>query len=246
MVIFIFFTAHWFLSLFSQTFFLHRYAAHRMFEMSPFWERFFYIVTLITQGSSFLVPRAYAVLHRMHHAFSDTEDDPHSPHFYTNPVQMMWQTKLIYAGLVKKTAMPVEEFSANLPEWTSLDRFGDSMYTRVLFGTLYTLFYLHFAPSYWCLLLLPVHFFMGVFHGAIVNWCGHLYGYRNFALRDRSRNTLPVDFLMLGELHQNNHHKYPNRPCFAVRWFEFDPIYPVIRFLDSLGLLRMRKLLIPS
>ena len=29
-------------------------------------------------------------------------------------------------------------------------------------------------------LLLPVHFLMGPFHGAIVNWAGHKYGYRNF------------------------------------------------------------------
>ncbi|HET6267738.1 MAG TPA: acyl-CoA desaturase, partial [Acidobacteriota bacterium] len=33
-VILAFFIGHWFLSLFCQTFFLHRYAAHRMFTMS--------------------------------------------------------------------------------------------------------------------------------------------------------------------------------------------------------------------
>ena len=46
MAIAVFFLGHWFLSLFSQTFFLHRYVAHKMFTMSKFWERFFYIFTL--------------------------------------------------------------------------------------------------------------------------------------------------------------------------------------------------------
>ena len=76
--ILVFFIAHWVLSVFFQTFFLHRYGAHKQFTMSHRWERFFYLMTFLTQGSSFLVPRAYAYLHREHHAFSDTERDPHS------------------------------------------------------------------------------------------------------------------------------------------------------------------------
>jgi stearoyl-CoA desaturase (delta-9 desaturase) len=79
---------------------------------------------------------------------------------------------------------------------------------------------------------------MGVIHGAIVNWCGHRYGYRNFAVDDKSRNTLPIDFLMMGELYQNNHHCHPNRQKFAVRWFEFDPTYPVIWLFKQLRVIR--------
>lgn len=240
MPILILFIAHWFLSLFTQTFFQHRYAAHRMFFMSRFWERFFYVFTAIAQGPSYLVPRAYAVLHRMHHAYSDTEKDPHSPHYYLNPFQMMWKTKVMYHALVEKTMVVPREFDARLPEWKTLDRIADSMFTRVGWGVLYSLFYLYFASNYWLFLLLPVHFLMGVFHGAIVNWCGHLYGYRNFSLRDKSKNTLPVDFLMFGELYQNNHHKNPNRASFAVRWFELDPAYPLMRMLHSAGVIRLR------
>ena len=92
MVIVLFFLAHWFLSLFSQTFFLHRYASHKMFKMNKFWERFFYTFTFISQGASFLNPRAYAILHRMHHAYSDTEKDPHSPHFFKDVWSMTAST----------------------------------------------------------------------------------------------------------------------------------------------------------
>src|SRR3984957_3299867 len=95
MVIILFFLAHWFLSLFSQTFFLHRYSSHKMFKMNKFWERFFYTFTFVSQGASFLNPRAYAILHRMHHAYSDTEKAPHSPHSFKDGSSMTMLTKNI-------------------------------------------------------------------------------------------------------------------------------------------------------
>ena len=101
MVILIFLLLHWYLSLFGQTFYLHRYAAHKMFTMSPFWEKFWYLFTWITQGTSYLNARAYAILHRMHHAFSDTEKDPHTPHFFKEVFTMMMHTRKIYARLLE-------------------------------------------------------------------------------------------------------------------------------------------------
>src|SRR5262245_48999120 len=90
---------HWSFAVFCQSFLHHRYGAHRMFEMSKGWERFFYLLNWIGQGSSYLQPRAYAILHREHHAFSDTEGDPHSPHVYPSFFTMMWKTKERYHGL---------------------------------------------------------------------------------------------------------------------------------------------------
>ena len=79
---------------------------------------------------------------------------------------------------------------------------------------------------------------MGPVHGAIVNWCGHSYGYRNFDTHDLSRNSLPFDFLTLGELFQNNHHKAVMSPNFAARWFEVDPAYLVIRMFKAMGIVQ--------
>ncbi|MCU0411779.1 MAG: acyl-CoA desaturase [Bacteroidetes bacterium] len=242
MAIAIFFVGHWFLSLFSQTFFLHRYSAHKMFTMSPFWEKFFYIFTFITQGSSFLNPRAYAIMHRMHHAYSDTEKDPHSPHYFRSMFKMMMHTKDRYLDLLLRRVEPEKGFDKNIPEWTAIDRFANMWTPRVLWGVGYTAFYVAFATEWWMFLLLPVHFLMGPIHGAIVNWSGHKYGYVNFKdTGDLSKNSLPLDFVTLGELFQNNHHKYPSRANFAVRLFEVDPTYPIMKLLSWLGIIRFTR-----
>jgi stearoyl-CoA desaturase (delta-9 desaturase) len=241
MIILAFFLFHWFLSLFFQTFFLHRYASHKMFKMNPFWEKVFYLFTFLSQGSSFLNPRAYAIMHRMHHAYSDTEKDPHSPHFIKDVYGLMIQTKNIYIEYLTHKTEPEPEFRDRYPTWHPIDRIGDLWITRVLFGLGYVAFYVAFATSWWWFLLLPIHFLMGPIHGAIVNWCGHKYGYSNFDNDDHSKNTLPLDFLMMGELFQNNHHKRPNDANFAKRWFEFDPSYAVIRFLHLVRVIKLRK-----
>jgi len=240
--ILIFFFAHWYLSLFGQTFFLHRYMAHKMFTMNPFWEKFFFLFQYLMQGSSYLSPRAYAILHRMHHSYSDTEKDPHSPHHASNVFDMMWKTKSIYSEYVNYTKDPEPRFVKDLPHWNFIEKLGDFWPLRIVFGTLYTLFYMHFVPEgmWYLYLLLPIHYLMGPIHGAIVNWSGHVHGYQNFDANDKSRNTLMWDFLCMGELFQNNHHMYPKKANMANKWFELDPTYQVIRFLNFLKVVKLQ------
>ena len=240
MAILIFFLVHWFGSLFFQTFFLHRYGAHGMFTMSKFWEKAFYLGTYIFQGSSFLNPRAYAIMHRMHHAFSDTERDPHSPKYFKSVFGLMWKTKNVYLDLINNKIKPGENFAKNIPGWSKFEEFGNGWAHRILWGAGYTAFYIVFATQWWMFFLLPIHFLMGPIHGSIVNWMGHKYGYRNFKdTDDNSKNTLLIDLLTMGELFQNNHHKYPSRTNFAVKFFEFDPTYPIIKFLSWLGIIQL-------
>jgi len=243
MPILIFFLTHWFVSLFFQTFFLHRYSSHKMFKMHPFWEKFFYFFSFLSQGSSFLNPRAYAIMHRMHHAYSDTEKDPHSPHFFKDVWSMMMVTKRIYNDFVNKRVTPERAFDGNYPTWGLIDRIGDFWPTRLAFGVAYTVFYIVYVPEgmWYLYLLLPIHYLMGPVHGAIVNWCGHKYGYANHENGDHSKNSLPWDFFMLGELFQNNHHKSANNANFAQKWFEFDPTYPIIKVLSWTRIIKMQR-----
>jgi stearoyl-CoA desaturase (delta-9 desaturase) len=235
----IFFIAHWQLSVFFQSFFLHRYGAHRQFEMSKRMERVFHMLTYVVQGASYLSPRGYAILHRMHHAYSDTPKDPHSPENYSNVFTMMWATKHKYDAFTYNKEKPEPRFEGGYPEWPLIDKLGSSWLMRILWGGSYVAFYAVFATHAWMFLLLPFHFLMGPTHGAIVNWCGHRYGYRNFNQPDVSRNTLVFDFLTAGELFQNNHHKFGMSPNFATRWFEVDPTYVVMKGLNALHLIDM-------
>ena len=239
LVIITFLLVHWYVSAFCQSFFLHRYGAHSMFTMNRFWDRFFYLLTYVSQGSSFLNPRAYALLHREHHKHSDTEKDPHSPHFFKDVFQMMMNTRRIYhelrTGLDEKQTKEVE----GLPTWKALDRFGCSYYSSLSWVAIYIAIYVVNNPPWPFYFLLPIHFLIGPIHGAFVNWCGHKYGYSNYDNHDHSKNTFILDFLIMGECFQNNHHRFPNSPNFAKKWFEVDLTYPLIQVMQKLGILKL-------
>jgi stearoyl-CoA desaturase (delta-9 desaturase) len=239
-VIITFFLLHWFLSLFFHTFFLHRFASHQMYTTSKNWEKFFYLSTWFVQGSSYLVPRAYGIMHRMHHAYSDTEKDPHSPYFFKDVWQMMWHTANIYRSFNDDQNKPEPQFLEEyLPKWNALDRIGHSLITRILFMASYVTIYIIFAPSLWWFLLLPIHFLMGPIQGAIVNWCGHKYGYQNYTNGDHSRNSTPWGFLLMGELFQNNHHHAKYNANFARKWYEIDPTYFIMRVMNKLTIIKL-------
>ncbi len=219
-----------------------------MFTMTKFWEKFFHLFAFIAQGSSYLNPKAYAVMHRMHHAYSDTEKDPHSPHYASNLFSMMWKTRLMYNNLVSGKMEVEERFKKNIPVWPALDKFAESHISRIGWGILYFVVYVLIISVFqfpgthpWMYALLPIHFLIGPTHGAIVNYFGHKLGYANYDNHDKSKNTFNWDFLMLGELFQNNHHKFAARPNFATKWFEIDPTYPVMKFLQWTRIIRFKK-----
>ncbi len=238
MIILIFFLAHWYLSLFSQTFFLHRYAAHKMVSMSPFWEKFFFIFTATTQGSSYLSPYVYGILHRMHHAYADEDKDPHSPKHSSNVFVMFVKTWKVYASIKNETILIEPRFKKDVPHWHSFDRMAYHWITRLIWCALYTLFYIQFATHWWMFLILPVHFFMGPLHGVIINWFGHKTGYINFKVNNTSVNLMPLDIFMMGEGYHNNHHQYPAKLNFGSRWFELDPAYPIIVVMKWVGIVK--------
>lgn len=210
--------------------------------MSKTTEKVFFVLTWLFQGSNYLSAYGYGIMHRMHHAFADTPQDPHSPKYDESLFKMMWKTKTIYSSITNKTMKVDERFTRNVPEWTAFDKFARSWVSRLLWGAVYVAVYWTFATEWWLWLLLPMQFLLSPIHGAIINWFAHKYGYTNFKVGDTSKNFLPFDFLMMGESYHNNHHKHGDRANFGgFRWHEIDPTYLVIRVLDKLGVISLTK-----
>ncbi len=242
MAILVFIIVLWYSGLFFQSFFLHRYAAHQSFKMSKFGEKLCFILTWVTQGSNYLSAYAYGIMHRMHHAFADTENDPHSPKYDPSIWAMMWRTKNIYSDILNRKINVDTKFMKNIPHWNAFDFFASSWYSRLIWGAGYTLFFYFFATAWWQWLLLPVACLMAPIHGAIINWFAHKYGYVNFKVSDTSKNLLRFDWLMMGEGYHNNHHKYGGRANFGgVRWHEIDLTYVIMWGLDKLKLIQINK-----
>ncbi|MFN2457076.1 MAG: acyl-CoA desaturase [Chitinophagaceae bacterium] len=241
LIIITFFIAHWYLSLFAQTFFHHRYAAHGAFTMSKWWEKFWYWYSFITQGSSYMSPRVYAILHRLHHAHTDTDEDPHTPLRSSNALHLMMQTHKRYADIYNGITVVDPKFTKNLPDWRSFDSVAHPWYMRFLWIAVYAAFYIVFAPSAWFYLLIPVHAVMGPLHGTIINWFAHRYGTKNFLMSNTSTNLFYVDVIMLGEAYHNNHHKFPSSINFGVKRNEIDPIYFAILLLNKIGIIKIDR-----
>ena len=241
MAIFIFFVAHWYLSLFAQSFFMHRYAAHGAFTMSKGWEKFFYWFSFIAQGSTYMSPRTYGILHRLHHAYTDTEDDPHTPMHAKNAFALMEKTRRSYADIFNGRVKVDPKFTKNLPDWKAFDDAAHPWYNRFLWVVVYVSFYAVFATAWWQFLLVPVHIAMGPIHGGIINWSAHKYGTVNFKMDNTSTNLFYIDVLMLGEAYHNNHHKFPSSINFGVKRNEIDPIYFTILLFNKLGIIKVDK-----
>ncbi|RYD53181.1 MAG: acyl-CoA desaturase [Sphingobacteriales bacterium] len=241
MAILIFFILHWYISLFFQSVFHHRYAAHNAFTMSKAWEKVFYIGCFLSQGSSYISANTYGIMHRLHHEHTDQEEDPHSPHFTRNAMHMMWVTRNNYLDIYTGKTPVADKYRKNLPSWVAFERLTHTFWMRALFVGIYIAIYALLATAWWQYLLLPLTITMGAFQGLCINWWAHRFGYENYKMDNTSKNILPVDLVFWGEAYHNNHHKNPGRQNNAVRWFELDPGYWSMRGLQKLGIIRMAR-----
>lgn len=232
---------HWYSSLFFQSVFLHRYAAHGVFTMSRFWEKMFFIGSFITQGASYISAPAYGIMHRMHHAHTDTEHDPHSPANSSNVFTLMWDTRNNYRDIYTEKSVIPDKYKKDLPLWKAFDRFAHSWITKLTWILLYILLYTLLATEWWMYLFLPLTMAMGAFQGVAVNWWAHKFGYENYKMSNTSKNILPFDFLFWGEAYHNNHHKHPSNADNAHRWFEWDMGYRTMLLLQRLRIIKIRK-----
>jgi len=179
-----------------------------------------------------MVTKQWVAIHRKHHAFSDKEGDPHSPHVYG-----IWRVFFKGAGLyhlASKDTDMVNKFGVGTPDdW--VERTIYTPHSRLGILLMLVIDCLFFGP--WGLIVWGVQMIWIPFWAAgVINGLGHWYGYRNGITRDRSRNISNIGILIGGEELHNNHHLDPANVKLSRRWFEFDIGWMWLRLFSLVGL----------
>jgi len=221
-------------SMMAVTLYLHRDAAHRALDLHPVLRHFFRFWIWCTSG---MLTREWVAVHRKHHAYCETQDDPHSPQVYGLRKVLLEGAELYQAE--KNNAETLEKFGRGTPDdWVERNvylRFPNAGIITLVVANLL----LFGVPG---IILIAVQLAsMPVFAAGIINGLGHHSGYRNFECDDAATNLVPWGILIGGEELHNNHHAFPTSAKFSVRRWEFDIGWMYICVLRALGLARVRK-----
>ncbi|HJN09004.1 MAG TPA: fatty acid desaturase [Pirellulaceae bacterium] len=225
----------------------HRLLAHRGFKTQTWLEH-----VLVTLGVCCLqgTPGRWISNHRMHHQYSDEEEDPHTP-----LVSFMWAH---FEWLLTENKQQ---------KWTSTyaryapDIMRDRYYLQMERSASWLLIYVAHAAAFYAAgfiagWLLPNGSLVaglqlgasvlvwGVIMRTVLVWhitwsvnsLTHTSGYRNYETNDQSRNNWLVALLAAGEGWHNNHHAQPRCAAAGHRWWELDPSNWAICALALVGL----------
>ena len=221
----------------------HRLLTHRSFQTKP-WLR----GTFAALGSAAIEGPviSWVADHRKHHAFSDQEGDPHSPHAEFGGgfrgalrglahahvgwlfIHTQRANKQRYApDLMKDPQVAFVERTFLLWVFAGLalpfilgGLIGGSLHsalTGLLWGGLVRILLLHHVTY-------------------SINSLCHFFGRRRFETGDESRNLAWLAPLSLGEAWHNNHHAFPTSAEHGMRRWEIDPSALLIRLLERMGL----------
>jgi stearoyl-CoA desaturase (Delta-9 desaturase) len=222
----------------------HRLFTHRAFETSrPFRAVVAVVGSMAVQGSVI----KWVADHRKHHAFTDQEGDPHSPHLsgpgFAGAVKGLWHAHMGWLfeavgtadenrfapDLVKDRALRVIDklfglwvaLSFAIPfalGWVIGGGVGTAL-TAVLWGGLVRVFLLHHVT--WS-----------------INSVCHFFGRRRFDVKDESRNVFWLAPFSMGEAWHHNHHAFPTSAFHGLRLWEklADPTGLLIALFEKLGL----------
>jgi stearoyl-CoA desaturase (delta-9 desaturase) len=218
----------------------HRLLTHRSFRTYPRIERAFAVLgSLSVQGSVL----DWVADHRKHHAHTDEEGDPHSPHVgHGSGLAGLWHA---HAGWLTETQGQADwkRYARELYEDPKMRRVGKRFPLLVLLSLLLPTF-AGFALHGWTLEGAVRGYIWGglvrIFLVHHVTWsvnsvC-HFFGSRRFAIDDRSTNVAWLAIPSLGESWHHNHHAFPRSARHGLRWYELDPSGWLILAMGRLGL----------
>jgi stearoyl-CoA desaturase (delta-9 desaturase) len=223
----------------------HRLLTHRSFQTAkPIEYAFAVFGSMAVQGPTI----AWVADHRKHHAHTDEEGDPHSPHVgrdggVRDVLSGLWHAhtgwlmstqgradwKRYAPDLYEDRGMRAINRHFGLLVLISLSLPGLAGYavsgtlvgaaTGLLWGGLVRIFFVHHVT--WS-----------------VNSICHFFGTRRFDTDDRSTNVFWLALPSLGESWHHNHHAFPRSAVHGLRRWELDPSAAIIRTMEKLGLAR--------
>lgn len=224
----------------------HRLLTHRGFACPKWLEHVFAILGVCCLQDT---PARWVAVHRWHHRHSDHQNDPHSPLVRFFWAHVGWV--LVENGELKRTEF-YDRYAKDILQdrfYVRLERVFEQI--KIILISWLVFFLLGFIPQ----LLFGGTFVEALqFGGSILIWgvfvrtvavwhqtwsvnsVTHLWGYRNFATDDDSRNNIWVAMLSYGEGWHNNHHANPRSVNHGHRYWEVDVTYQTIRLLAKLGL----------
>lgn len=222
------------ITMMSVTLYLHRDQAHRALDLHPALRHFFRFWIFCTSG---MLTKEWVAIHRKHHAFCETPDDPHSPVIYGIKKVLLEGAELYRAE--KNNAETLEKFGRGTPDdWLERNFYLRFPYAGITLMVLADLL-LFGVPG--IIIIAFQMMSMPVFAAGVINGLGHYSGYRNFECDDASTNIVPWGVLIGGEELHNNHHAFPTSAKFSVRSWEFDMGWLYIRLFQTLGLAKVKK-----
>jgi len=217
----------------------HRLLTHRAFETyRPAKYLFAILGSMAVQGPVI----GWVADHRKHHAHTDEEGDPHSPHVGDGSgLRGLYHAHIGWLFEENGTA-DARRYAPDLLEDPGMRFISRHFLWWVVLG-LAIPFALGYAIGGTLDAALLAFFWGGlvrVFFVHHITWsinsiC-HFFGSRRFQTDDRSTNVAWLALPSLGEAWHHNHHAFPRAAVQGMRWWEVDISGIAIRALEKLGL----------
>jgi len=215
----------YFVRMFAVTGAYHRYFAHRAYKTSRVFQ---FLLALLGTSATQKGPLWWAAAHRVHHKYSDTPEDVHSPKqrgfWYSH---MGWWLGREHEQTQWKQ---IKDF-AQYPELVFLEKghvlgvFASMGLAAAIGG---------FDGFLWGYVVSTCFLLHGTF---TINSLAHVFGSRRYETTDTSRNNFWLALITMGEGWHNNHHHHMNSANQGFFWWEIDVTYYILKGLEKIGLI---------
>ena len=193
----------------------HRYFAHGQFECAT--PIRWILGVLATLGA--IGPLNYwAIQHKVHHAFSDTDADPHTP------VGHSWWY-VFYSWTFPQGSNQEFYLRHRFAKRIALQQAKDPFFVffaRYHYVIIYSFCVLLAAFDPALVLIYALAYCIDFLRLGLINYYCHKGGYRNHDTKDSSTNNMLLGLLGMGFGWHNNHHASPGKLVLTERWWEID------------------------